>query len=99
MKACDAYCMQLPHDMALSGSASRLIYVQQWPGGTRTGQCNGFAYACCAMSPCVKLHESTLQLPLVHESGLCFILPIVRVSGLCQAMHPGLLIMAPPKFI
>ena len=22
MEACDAYCMQLPHDMALSGSAS-----------------------------------------------------------------------------
>lgn len=30
------------------------------------------------MSPCVKLLESTLQLPLVHESGLCFILPIIR---------------------
>jgi len=82
MEACDAYCMQLPHDMALSGRASRRIYVQQWPGGTHAAHCRGLAYACCAMSPCVNLLESTLQLPLVHESGLCFILPIVRVSGL-----------------
>lgn len=32
----------------------------------------------CYVTMCEAILESTLQLPLVHESGLCFILPIVR---------------------